>query len=230
MLIDVHSHLLPCVDDGSDSLDSSIDIIKKLELEGVSKIILTPHYKHGVYKTTTSELKEKFQKFATEVKCRGVNTELYLGQEVYCDEKIYALLNDKEVLTINDTNYILLEFDYFSYADILDYAYNISQMGYVPVIAHIERYRYLDADTLIELHHMGALLQINASSVIGEYGKKFQQRVFAAIKSGLVHFVATDIHKSRECSLKDAYNVVCKKFGNAVADNLFINNAQVFFE
>jgi protein-tyrosine phosphatase len=230
MLIDVHSHLLPFVDDGSDSLDGSIDLIKKLELEGVSKIILTPHYKHGVYKTTKSELKDKFDTFCSEVKSRGLNVQLYLGQEVFCDEKIYTLLKNKEVLTINDTNFILLEFDYFNYSDILDYAYNISQMGYVPVIAHIERYRYLDADTLIELHHMGALLQINASSVIGEHGKKFQKRVFAAIKSGLVHFVATDIHKSRECSLNDAYKVVCKKFGKIVADNLFINNAQIFFE
>lgn len=230
MLVDVHSHILPFVDDGSDSFEKSIELIKHCVQDGVSKIVLTPHYKYGVYQTKKSELISKFEDFRAEIKSRGINVELYLGQEVFCDNKIYGLLENKELLTINDTHYLLIEFDYFNYTDILDYAYNISQMGYVPIIAHIERYRYLDADTLIDLHHMGALIQINASSVIGEYGKKFQQRVFAAIKSGLVNFVTTDLHLNRESSLKSAYEVVSKKFGKQVAEDLFINNAQVFFD
>lgn len=230
MLVDVHSHILPFVDDGSDSLENSVELIKNCAQNGVSKIILTPHYKRGVYQIEKGKLVSNFNDFCDEIKSRGIDVELYLGQEIFCDENIYKLIKNKEVLTINNTQYILLEFDYYNNTDLLDYAYNVSQMGYVPVIAHIERYKYLDADTLIDLHQMGALIQINASSVIGEYGKKFQKRVFAAIKSGLVNFVATDIHDDRKVSLKEAYDVVCKKFSKRVADDLFINNSQIFFD
>ncbi len=230
MLVDVHSHILPFVDDGSDSFEKSVELIKNCVQDGVSKIILTPHYKRGVYQTEKDKLKLRFNDFCAEIKSRGIDVELYLGQEIFCDNSIYELIKNKEVLTINNTQYVLLEFDYFNTTDILDYAYNVSQMGYVPVIAHIERYRYLDADTLIDLHQMGALIQINASSVVGEYGTKFQKRVFAAIKSGLVNFVTTDIHADREVSLKSAYDVVCKKFSKRVADDLFINNSQIFFD
>lgn len=228
-MVDVHSHILPFVDDGSDSVEKSVNLVKNLVNDGVSKIILTPHYKRGIYETEREELLQKFDCFVLEVKNRGIDAQLYLGQEVFCDNKIYQTLEQKKVLTINNTNYLLIEFDYFNFTDILDYAYNIMQMGYIPVIAHIERYRYLDANTLIDLHHLGALIEVNASSVIGEYGKKFQKRVFAAIKSGLVDFVTTDVHFSRESSLLSAYNVVCKKFGKSVAEDLFINNSKVFF-
>ncbi len=228
-MVDVHSHILPFVDDGSDSVEKSVNLVKNLVSDGVRRIILTPHYKIGIYEKGKEEILENFNSFKLEVKNRGIDAELYLGQEVFCDNKIYELLEQKKVLTINNTNYLLIEFDYFSYADILDYCYNIMQMGYIPVIAHIERYRYLDANTLIDLHHLGALIQVNASSVIGQHGKKFQKRVFAAIKSGLVDFVTTDVHFSRESSLLSAYNVISKKFGNLLANDLFIENSKVFF-
>lgn len=228
-MIDVHTHILPFVDDGSDCIEKSVNLVKNLVKDGVSQIILTPHYKRGVYEIERDELLEKFNSFVSEIKNREIDVQLYLGEEVFCDNRIYNLLEQKKVLTINNTNYLLIEFDYFNYSDILDYVYNIMQMGYIPVIAHIERYRYLDANTLIELHQLGALIQINAPSVVGDYGKKFQKRVFAAIKSGLVDFVATDAHADRESSLLSAYKVVSKKFGSKVADDLFINNAKVFF-
>ena len=228
-MVDVHTHILPFVDDGSDSVEKSIDLVKNSVKNGVSQIILTPHYKCGIYENEIDELLEKFNSFVSEIKNREIDVELYLGEEVFCDNRIYKLLEQKKVLTINNTNYLLIEFDYFNYSDILDYAYNIMQMGYIPVIAHIERYRYLDANTLIELHTLGAKIQINAPSVIGDHGKKFQNRVFAAIKSGLVDFVATDAHVNRESSLLSAHKVLTKKFGIKVANDLLINNAKVFF-
>ena len=229
-MVDVHTHILPLVDDGSDCIEKSISLIKNLVAGGVSKIILTPHYKRGVYEVEREELIEKFNSFTAEVKTRGIDVQLYLGSEVYCDNNVYSLLEQKKVLTINGTNYLLIEFDYFDYSDILDYSYNIVKMGYIPVIAHIERYSYLDVNTLIELKGLGALMQVNASSIIGEHGKKFQKQVLTAIKSGLVNFVGTDVHSNRESSLSSAYKIVSKKFGNKVADDLFKNNAKIFFK
>ena len=142
-MIDVHTHILPFVDDGSDCIEKSVNLVKNLVKDGVSQIILTPHYKRGVYEIERDELLEKFNSFVSEIKNREIDVQLYLGEEIFCDNRIYSLLEQKKVLTINNTNYLLIEFDYFNYSDILDYVYNIMQMGYIPVIAHIERYRYI---------------------------------------------------------------------------------------
>ncbi len=229
-MVDVHSHILPFVDDGSDSVEKSIEIVKKFASDGVTKILLTPHYKKGIYQVGVEELKRKFEDFKSQVKDSGIGVELYLGQEVFCDSKIFSILKNNEVYTLNGTNYLLIEFDYFNYTDILDYAYNIKMLGYIPIIAHIERYGYLDVDTLIGLRELGALIQVNASSVVGDYGKKFQKKVFATIKSGLVDLVASDVHYGREVSLLSAYKVVSKKFGKKTAEDLFVNNAKVLFK
>ena len=228
-MIDVHSHILPFVDDGSSSYESSVQLLRNLRNDGITKIILTPHYKRGVNDIEKSKLISEFKDFQAKIKSEGIDVELYLGQEVFCDSKIFSLLEEDKLCTINGTKYLLIEFDYFNYTDILDYVYNIKLMGYIPVIAHIERYGYLDADTLIGIHQLGALIQVNASSILGDNGKKFQKKVFATIKSGLISFVATDIHGGREISLSSAYKIVNKKFGKKVADNLFYNNAKVFF-
>ena len=229
-MVDVHSHILPLVDDGSDCLEKSINLVKNSVNAGVKKIILTPHYKRGVYENEKEELVKSFNSFAGEIKNREIEVDLYLGEEIFCDSKIYSLLEQKRALTINDTKYLLIEFDFFDYSDVVDYAYNIMKMGYIPVIAHVERYSYLDDNALMELRSLGALLQVNAASVIGEYGKQFQARVLKAIKKGLIDFVATDVHVSRESSLQTAYKVVNKKFGAQVANDLFINNAKIFFK
>ncbi len=227
MMTDVHSHILPYVDDGSSSLEDSLSLVETLALQGVDKIFLTPHYKKGRFSPDVNEVKLQFEKFSNAVEERGLNVKLYLGEEVFCDDEIYDLIKNKQVLSLNNTNYMLIEFDYFNYCDISDYVYNLKTMGIIPIIAHIERYSYLDVGTLLEAKRSGALIQVNASSVTGESGKKVQKKVLATIKSGLVDFIATDIHYKRKASLQDAYKVIQKKFGTEVADNLLENNSKI---
>lgn len=227
-MTDIHSHLLPFVDDGSDSYEKSLEIIERATSQGVDKIILTPHFKRKFYQVSSKKIKEEFDKFNKAVIDRALPVKLYLGQEILCDAKVYDDLREGKLLTINETKYVFLEFDYFEYMDIVDFAYNVKAMGYIPVIAHIERYKYLTAQSLIELKHEGALIQVNSASITGKYGKEFRKKVFASIKSGLVDFVATDTHTNREESLNDAYKIVKKRFGKDVAYNLFIGNAEKF--
>lgn len=228
-MTDMHSHILPFVDDGSNSVDKSLQLVKTLTEQGAKKIFLTPHYKAGEHEKSAQEIKERFDNFYKEVKDSKIDVELYLGQEIFCNENTYDLLKEGKLLTLNNTKYILIEFDYFNYTDISDYVYNLKTLGYIPIIAHIERYKYLDADTLIDLKHMGALIQVNASSVVGKRNKTYQKKVFAAIQLGLVDFVSTDIHIGRECFYEKAYNIVKKKFGKNVAEKLFIENAKVLY-
>ena len=224
-MVDVHSHILPFVDDGSDSVEESLQLVKKLTEQGATKIYLTPHYKAGSFEKSTEEIKERFNEFNKLVKDSNVNVELFLGQEIYCSREIFKLLEEGKLLTLNGTKYILIEFDCINYNDISDYVYNLKAFGYTPIIAHVERYTYLDAETLIELKNQGALIQVNASSIASKKHKLLQKRVFAAMNLNLVDFVATDIHAERGCYLEKAYQVVRKKYGLQTANRLFFENA-----
>ena len=227
-MTDIHSHILPFVDDGSDSYEKSFEMLKRAAEYGITNVVLTPHFKRGVYGNNTEKVKQEFEKFQIAVKEQNIPVKVYLGQEILCDSKIYEDLKNGNLLTFNDSKYVFIEFDYFEYSDIADFAYNIKAMGYIPVIAHIERYKYLSANTLISLKNDGALIQVNAASVTGKYGRAFKKKVFAAIKSGLVDFVATDTHYGRQESLEQAYKIVAKRFGKETAEKLFLKNAEKF--
>ena len=224
-IIDIHSHLLPNVDDGSKDLSMSLDVLKKQESVGVKKIVLTPHYKGDVYNITASELQKIFLDFKTKVKEAGLNVQLYLGQEIYCDSSIYDNLKSGVVSTLNGTKYLLLEFNYFEETDIADYVHNLTTMGYIPIIAHVERYTYLDWNTIFDLKQMGALIQVNASSIIGENGRRVQKYLLKAMSKGLIDFVSSDIHMMRQTSLDKAYKKISKTLGEEVAKRVLYDNA-----
>lgn len=228
-MIDMHSHVLPFVDDGSSSIEDSLKILELEKQNDVNKVIFTPHYKRNIYDTPFKELTGVFDNFVSEVKKRDLKIDLYLGQEIYCTNNIYDLLKDGTVSTINGTKCLLIEFNYYDEQDIQDYVYNLKTLGYIPVIAHIERYIYLNWHNLFDLKQLGALLQVNASSITGEEGKTVRRRVLKAIKQGLVDFVGSDVHSDRVMVMKNAYRTVQKTAGTLVADNVFKNNALKYF-
>lgn len=228
-MVDMHSHVLPFVDDGSNSIEDSLKILEVEMQNDVKSVIFTPHYKQNIYDTPFCELKKVYENFASAVKEKNMPINVYLGQEVYCTNKIYDLLKDGIVSTINGTKCLLIEFNYYDEQDIQDYVYNLKTMGYIPVIAHIERYIYLDWHNLFDLKQLGALLQVNASSIMGEEGSTIRRRVLKAIKQGLVDFVGSDIHYDRNMVMKNAYKTVCKVAGQKIADNVFKNNAKKYF-
>ena len=229
-IIDIHSHLLPNVDDGSKDFSMSLEVLKKQESVGVERIVLTPHYKGDVYNISASELQKIFLEFKTKVKERGLNVQLYLGQEIYCDSNIYDNLKSGVVSTLNGTKYLLIEFNYFVETDIADYVHNLTMMGYIPIIAHVERYTYLDWNTIFDLKQMGALIQVNASSIIGENGRRVQKYLLKAMSKGLIDFVASDIHMMRQTSLDKAYKKITKVLGDETAKRVLYDNALKIIE
>ncbi len=228
-MIDIHSHVLPFVDDGSKFLNDSLNLVEVEAKNGVEKIICTPHYKKNVYDLDVEEIKRVFEDFKKSVKEKSLSTQLFLGQEIYCTQDIYNLLKENKVLTINGSKCILIEFNYYEEQDIADYVYNLKTLGYTPVIAHVERYIYLDWDNLFDLKQLGALLQVNASSILGEEGRTIKKRVLNAIKQGLIDFVGSDIHSDRGISINRAYKTVVKVAGVNVANQLFKHNAENYF-
>ena len=228
-MVDMHSHILPFVDDGSDSLKSSVNLIKEELKNDVDKIIVTPHHKKGHYIATIEKIKESFSQLDAELKKENLNANLYLGQEIYVSDDVYEDLKSGEVLTINNTKCILIEFNYFVETDIQSYVHNLILLGYTPIIAHIERYTYLDWNVLYDLKMLGALIQVNATCLVGLFGRKIQKSVLKAIKAELIDFVASDIHSGRLAYMKKAYQKVCKFAGKELADKVFKLNAEKYF-
>lgn len=188
-MCDIHTHLIPFVDDGASSLEETIKLIK-MEIEnGVTDIICTPHQREGLlnkYDLLSSffNLKETLNDFP-------IN--LYLGSEIlYYDNLVNDLKADK-VLTMNNTKYILLEFPTSVEVDIPSAVYELVVEGYIPIVAHIERYSYLKYEDYDIIKRTGGLISINSSSIKGIFTSK---RCKYLLKKGICDFVCSDCHDS----------------------------------
>lgn len=225
-MIDIHCHMLPNVDDGSDSYETSIKLLKEAEKEGITDVILTPHYMpHTDAVVKSYELARKFEEFKQVMQDNNINIRFYMGNELYIDKTLDTLLINSEINSLNDLNYVLVEFPFGKYKDEFDeYLYNIAVHGFIVIIAHPERYRYVqnDIDFVDRWVDEGYLLQGNATSLLRNDEKKI---LFKLIKQGKLSFIASDAHSEhRPVSLINAYKLIEKKFGRQIAYRLFIRN------
>ncbi len=228
-MIDIHSHVLPMVDDGSNSVETSLEMVSNAIKQGVKHLFLTPHYR-GVFKLSKNQLKERFNEFRDYVLQKGLDINLYLGQEIHVDIDTKKSLSGDQLLTLNDSKYLLLEFNYNHECEIVEYVYEFKRMGYIPIVAHAERYSYFTLDDAFEVKSIGGLIQVNADSLLGKNKRSNKRLVAKMIKNGLVDFVAGDYHSNRNYLLAEAYKYSVKKFGSSVADKIFITNGQAIIE
>ena len=225
-MIDIHAHVLPLIDDGSDSLEKSLEILKTAVEQGVTDVIATPHLR-GEYNATPDQIKDEFNAFCHIVKESGISVGLYPGQEIFIDKNYKTLFSSNRVLGLNQTKYVLLEFDYFEDVDIADVVYELKTKGYTSVIAHFERYTYAGIEVAEEVKALGGLIQVNAESLVGKDKRSYLKKVKKLFNEGLVDFVASDVHEFRENMLLKAFNFVAKKFGKATAQAVFNENAKM---
>ena len=224
-MIDIHTHILPLVDDGSKSIENSLRMLNELSANGVTHAFLTPHYR-GKYVANKEVLKTEFEKFKSTAKDIPIN--LYLGREIYCDRESLNLLSEGKLLTLNGTKYALLEFHYYNRADIVDAVYTAKTRGFIPIVAHIERYEYLDfkdLDDVFEIKSLGGLIQVNASSLVKKADKTYFKRVKRLLRFDLVDFVASDCHDFRPIRIGEARKFIEKRYGKDRAVKLFDTNA-----
>ncbi len=211
-MIDIHSHILFETDDGPKSIDESISILKDLEKNNITDIILTPHYiKDTLYNKDRSENMKKVRKLKTELKNENININIYLGNEIYINSEIEELLKNKQASSLNKSNYLLVELpmsgDYPNYLDIL---LDLKEAGYKVILAHPERYVSFQNDIkkVKELYQMGILFQCNLGSILKEYGKSSYKLMKQLLKEKKVFVLASDIHH-KKCD--DWYLKVFKK-------------------
>ena len=199
-MIDIHSHLLPNIDDGSRSFEDSVAIINGLASVGVTDIIITPHY---VAETEWVSTRTKNQVLIADLRSRVKGVKLYLGNEIYIDQNIAQRLKKGIISPLADSKYLLVELpmsgEYEGYEDIL---LSLIQAGYKVILAHPERYHtsHKKLDKLIELRDMGVLFQCNLGSIIGQYGKNAQKTIKKLAKADMIYCFGTDIHHRRDYS------------------------------
>lgn len=222
---DLHSHYLPGVDDGSKNIEVTKRMLDSANKNGITDIIFTPHFiLDSRFMSTKNENKKIFEgvkKIAKE----EYNINIFLGNEVYCNNEILRLYKEGMIATLNDSRYMLIEIPMYSKMNnVKDIFFELISNDIVPILAHPERYTayYNDIDFFIELRNMGVLLQINFTSLVGDYGSKAKKMAKKLLKNGLISFVGSDIHSDRETK-NDQVAKVEKKLRKYVTEAEFID-------
>lgn len=226
-MIDIHCHLLYGVDDGPKDIEESIKMLKVASEQGITDIILTPHYRRGMFKFNKELVLE--HKAVLEQEAQEIGIRLHLGTEFHVNGDIIEYLEEGKCLSLADSEYVLTEYEYDTdYSYIFQMSHALLRHGYVPIIAHVERYGCLvrTPKRLEELQEIGALIQINAGAVIGEEGWNSKNFCKKVLKHGWVDMVASDSHgiKKRVCYMEDAYDYISEKYGEKTAYRLMIKN------
>lgn len=197
-MIEIHSHLLPNIDDGVKSMEESLAILKKLEYLGYEKVIITPHYIDGTsYNVKNIDKYNLFTKLKEEAKKNNINLDLFLGNEIFLDENILNNLKNGECCTINSSKYVLIEIPRNDNINNLnELIFQLKNKGLVPILAHPERYMIVkeNPNVLDDFIERGLLLQINFESISGKYGNSSKKLVKYILKNNLASFIGGDIH------------------------------------
>lgn len=227
--VDIHNHMLPGVDDGSQSMEQSMKMLKIAYEEGIRAVCLTPHYMPPQYAHTAEELHKRKDQLQKRLIKNGIGIRLYLGNEIYYRDSAAEDVLGRKALTLENSRYVLVEFNVKESADRIERAvHSLANSGLRPVIAHLERYENLagDLDMVEDLIDTGAYVQVNAGSIMGDYGHKLTKWTRTLLKNDLVHMVATDSHNEtgRAPKLRECAEYLTRKFGEEYARLLLWEN------
>jgi tyrosine-protein phosphatase YwqE len=218
--VDIHSHLIPGIDDGAKTIDDSIKLILDLKEMGYTKLITTPHIS-DMFPNSKETILHEFKSLKTELKNRDIEIELEVAAEYYADETFDKLLKEREILTFGKEKYLLFELSYFTRPqDLESLIYEIQLAGYTPVLAHPERYTYFH-DSVTNYTKLkeatDVLFQMNIVSISNYYSNEVAKVAKKLINAGLIDFIGSDTHQKRHTkylkkSLSDSsYKNIFKK-------------------
>ncbi len=227
--IDIHCHIMPGVDDGSPDIATSLEMLRIADKNGITHLILTPHHKpmhHNVSPEHNVAYRKRLQEAAAEA---GIKAKLFSGNEIYYSDETMEELESGKICSLAGSDYVLVEFHPTNpYKAIQNAAGRIQAAGFIPIIAHVERYSDIVShpDRVSDLIQMGCFIQVNASSVMGKYGFGISHFTKKLLKERMVHFIASDAHDtgSRAPQLLDCRNYVERKFGQDYGKKLFFTN------
>lgn len=233
-MIDIHCHILPGIDDGAATMEDSLAMARAAVKEGITTIIATPHHKNNQFINPKSSILTKVNDLNTVLKQENIPLTILPGQEVRIYGEVLEDYYKEEILTLNHTKYLFIEFPSSSvprYAERL--LYELQTEGIIPIIVHPERNKELQEkpDLLYQFVKNGALTQVTASSVAGYFGKNVKKFSEQLIESNLTHFLASDAHNvtSRSFKMMEGLDVVEENFGVDYV-YLFKENGELLLE
>lgn len=235
-MIDIHTHILPMIDDGAKSVEEALDMLIEAYKDGTDAVVLTPHlaYAYG-FENSYSKIKELYEDLKYIIEQEGIPLRVYLGTEFLFSSKETFINALNDITKMNQTNYILMEF-YFDieFKEILEAIDTVNEYGYIPIIAHPERYDCVQENVYApkEMVKHGALLQMNKGSVLGRYGHYARETALDMLNDQYVSFVGSDAHslRLRTPLMYECYHYVKVEYGKEYADDIFNNNAEKMLE
>lgn len=226
-MIDLHSHILPGIDDGAPDLETSLDIARMAVDNGIKVMAATPHFMPGVYDNEATDVRRRLAALEMALKNAGIPLDVVSGCDAHIRPDFAACLRDGRILTINDSRYVLFEPPHVSLPQRMDeLLHNVTASGFVPILTHPERLRWIEQnyDLVISLVEQGTLMQITAGSLTGRFGQRPQYWSQRMLAEGRVHILATDTHdtKKRPPTMTNAYDIAAAELGLDEAKNLVL--------
>jgi len=232
-LIDIHCHILPNIDDGPSSWDISLKMCQQAYEDGIKTIVATPHTLNGIYENHPQDIEENVNILNQKLKENNISLQILPGSEVHLSADIIERIKKKDIMTINKSNYVLLEFPHtqipFHVEEIL---FKIQIMGITPVLSHVERNLEFQQkpELLAKLIQKGALAQITAASLCGVFGSKTRKFAQELLANDLIYCIASDAHSNSESGrnpvLSKAVEEASKIIGPKPALDLVQTNPQ----
>ena len=226
-MIDFHNHVLPKVDDGSKSMEMTLDMLKTACSQGITRVVNTVHLQHPKMegKNTNYDYISNIRDNVLEnAKKEGIEIKIDIASEVYYDSNLCDIINDP-IATFND--YMLIEFNpTITPINFLDTFFNLRMKGITPILAHPERYRFIqnNIQELNKIRSLDVLFQIDAGSLIGHFGDRVASTAFSMLREGYCDFIGSDAHnnRNRNFCIKEAYDLLSRLDDNIV-NNLSYN-------
>lgn len=224
--VDIHSHLIPGIDDGAKDYETAVSCIREMVLHGINKIYVTPHFQTRRFKNDEDDVKERFELLKQRIADEKIEVNMQLAGEYLIDSGFRARMESgRKFLAIND-KYLLVEFSFDqSMMGMEELFFDMQMMGYEVVLAHPERYHYLDENSklLNRLKEQGVYFQSNVLSFGGFYGKSVMKQAYQYVEKGWIDFLGTDMHNIK---YRNALGEVCKssRFQKMMRKQEFLNN------
>ncbi|MCP4254568.1 MAG: capsular biosynthesis protein [Candidatus Scalindua sp.] len=231
-MIDIHTHILPSIDDGPETIEESIELCKVAANDGIKKIVATPHSNNGVYEPTSAEIMNAVDALNTQLVVQQIDIDIFPGAEIHISEGLVESVKNGDVLTINNGGkFILLEFPFAFIPPGTDkFVFNLKVNGIIPIIAHAERISAFQRkpELVDQLVNIGARVQINANCLTKRGNRGERKCAEWLLKKRLVHFIASDTHslRGRPPILSEAVRSASRIVGEEVAKTLVCHNPE----
>ncbi|MNZ95225.1 Tyrosine-protein phosphatase YwqE [compost metagenome] len=233
-MIDIHTHILPGLDDGAADWSDTLSMARAAAAEGITSIIATPHHANGKYTNSAENIIELVQIANDRIKAEGIAITLRPGQEIRVHDELLEGWDRGELLTLASSRYILVEMPSSRIPrGMLELIHELKLMGLIPVIAHPERNAEVakHPERLSELIAQGAVAQVTAASLLGGFGRRVEQCAWLLCRQGLIHIVSSDAHHAvrRGFRLRESYEAVRVRMGEQW-EHYMLDNAQCIAE